>query len=254
MSLSKVKISSIILLIVISLITGYFSVALEDNSRKEINEIDILNTYHLSGEQYKSYAMLDDKNYTNLNINIVKDRLEKHPYVENVEVKFDSDGKVVVKIAEKEFNAILIDKSKKYYVSSQFEILPLIIETRDGNYPLIVNPFLENELKLFHFLDKNEDIRTAFKMIFAMKLINPDLLNNISEIDLREGRDIVITLIDSAYPVVIGRENEVTKVAYLNRIWKFLKDENFDGILDYIDFRYGENVYLGLSEEKGIGV
>ncbi|MFA8343473.1 MAG: cell division protein FtsQ/DivIB, partial [Rhodothermaceae bacterium] len=119
--------------------------------------------------------------------------------------------------------------------------------TRDGNYPIILNPFMEDELKLFNFVGKNEDIRTAFKMIYAMKLINPELLDNISEIDLREGRDIVVTLIDSSYPVIIGRENEVTKIAYLNRIWKFLKDEDSDGVLEYIDFRYDTNVYLGLS-------
>lgn len=247
MSIGKAKISSIILLTVISLVTGYFSITLENNSAGVITEIDILNTYHLSGEQYKNYAMLDGNDLKNININIVKDRLEKHPYVQKVEVKFDSESKIIAKITEKEFNAILIDENKKYYLSSDFELLPLIIETRDGNYPIILNPFMEDELKLFNFVGKNEDIRTAFKMIYAMKLINPELLDNISEIDLREGRDIVVTLIDSSYPVIIGRENEVTKIAYLNRIWKFLKDEDSDGMLEYIDFRYDTNVYLGLS-------
>jgi len=247
LSLDKTKISSIILLTVISLVTGYFSITLENDSDEIINEIDILNTYHLSGEQYKTYAMLDGENLRNITLNIVKDRLEKHPYVHKVEIKFDSENKIIAKITEKEFNAILIDENKKYYLSSDFELLPLIIETRDGNYPIILNPFMEDELKLFNYVNRNKDIRTAFKMIYAMKLINPELLDNISEIDLRKGRDIVVMLIGSSYRIIIGRENEVTKIAYLNRIWKFLKDENFDEILDYIDFRYDTNVYLGLS-------
>ena len=251
---SKVKISSILLLIILSVITGYFSLTLESNTQETINEVDILNTYHLSADQYKTYANLNLEDFSHVNIGIVKDRLEKHPYVSKVEVKFDADKKVVARITEKEFYAILINDSKKYYLSEDFELLPLIIDTRDGNYPIILNPALDKKPKIFQFINGNKDLQTAFKMIYAMKLLNPELLENISEIDLREGRDIVLTLIDNEYPIVIGRKNEVTKIAYLNRIWKFLKEENSDQVLEYIDFRYDENVYLGLSEEKGIGV
>ena len=238
----------------LSVVTAYFSLTLDSDSNEAINEVDILNTYHLSGDQYKTYANLNLEDFSHINIGIVKDRLEKHPYVSKVEVKFDADKKVVARITEKEFYAILINDEKKYYLSDEFELLPLFIDTRDGNYPVILNPALEEKPKIFQFINTNDDLRTAFKMIYAMKLLNPELLDNISEIDLRKGRDIVLTLIDSEYPVVIGRNNEVTKIAYLNRIWKFLKDENFDQVLEYIDFRYDENVYLGLSEEKGIGV
>jgi hypothetical protein len=95
---------------------------------------------------------------------------------------------------------------------------------------------------------KNEDdIITGLKMLTSVKLLNPDLYENLSEVNLRNGKDIVIYLSNSEYPIVIGRKNEIRKVVNFTNLWNYIKGKKVDEIIDYIDLRYRNKIFLGIN-------
>jgi len=51
------------------------------------------------------------------------------------------------------------------------------------------------------------------------------------------------------FPVVFGRKDEIKKVVYFNNLWKFMKGNEVNNYLDYVDLRFDKHVYLGITEE-----
>ncbi len=246
------KISSIIFLIVIFALLIFLSMNLDEEKAYTINVIELNGDIHLTADQYFNYAKLDDKDsYKNLTLPIIKDRIDKHPYIVNADVKYDGMNKVTITITEKTFEVIVIVDNQKYLVTDKFELLPVLPFTRKMDYPLISNPDVKGNFELFRTVKTQADIILASKMITAAKLLDAKLYQEISEIDMRKGRDILIYLSSINYPVVIGRGDEIKKVVYFNRLWSYLKNKDVNSLLAYIDLRFKNNIYLGLAVDDG---
>ncbi len=63
----------------------------------------------------------------NLPLAVIKDRLEKHPYISKADVELKGN-KIFAFVAERKMIAIVIKKTDIYFVSDNFEILPLSAE------------------------------------------------------------------------------------------------------------------------------
>ena len=96
---------------------------------------------------------------------------------------------------------------------------------------------------------KNIDIITSFKIISTLKYVSPELHDLLSEIDLRNGKDIMLTFSSLPYPIVIGRGNEIRKTLYFSTLWNYLKGNELNSLMNYVDLRYDNHVYLGLMEQ-----
>ena len=94
------------------------------------------------------------------------------------------------------------------------------------------------------------DIVTASKIITTVKLINPELYDSLSSIDMQNGNDVVLYFSNMNYPVIIGRGNEIRKVIYFNNFWTYLKGKEINNYMEYVDLRYGGHVYLGFTEQN----
>ncbi|MBN1638068.1 MAG: FtsQ-type POTRA domain-containing protein [Ignavibacteriales bacterium] len=252
--LKKKKILNIVYLAIIIIILIIMSLTIEESKIKiEIVELDGNN--YLSKEQYLSFAnLIDTKNYENITLTIIRDRIRKHPYVENVNVKHEENNKATITIKEKETYSILTTDNSQFLLSNKFEVLPILPGTKDLDYPVISNPRVDNKIREFDLLDGNDEFITASKIIQTLKLSNVELYENLSEIDLRKGGDIIIYFSIINYPVVIGRQNEEYKTFYFNELWNALKQNEINEIINYIDLRYNKFIYLGIenifSEDK----
>src|ERR1035437_3736050 len=116
----------------------YLSINLKSKSEVVIKSISIEGNEHLSVEQYLSFANLLDKNaYTVLSLQVIKDRLEKHPYVEHADVRYNGEGKVSIKIIEKVFESLLLKKEEHYLLTDRLQILPVLPQTKKIDIPVI---------------------------------------------------------------------------------------------------------------------
>lgn len=240
--------SAIFFLLVIVAIT-YLSVSLNAHTDYKINLISLEGNIHLTQDQYLQYANLADKNdYGRLSIQVIKDRIERHPYVKRADVRYDGNGKVSIKVTEKAFDSLIIDTTGQYILTENLQLLPVLPQTKKIDYPIISNPFFGSGKKVLSSYKKNLDIVTATKIISSIKLLSPELYDSLSSIDLQNGGDIVLSFSNFDYPVIIGRNGEIKKIICFNNFWAYLKGKEINKYMEYVDLRYSGHVYLGLID------
>ncbi len=192
--------------------------------------------------------LLDKNNYHNLSLQLIKDRIEKHPYVEYADIRFEERGNVSIKLYEKKFEAILLDKQKQFIVSDKLELLPFLPNVQDVDYPIISNIYRKDSLKILSSYKRSYDLLTASKILSGIKFISQELYDELSEINMNRGNDVFIHLSSYDYPVIVGRGNEIKKIVYFYNLWNFLKGKEVNHYMNYVDLRFNEHIYLGLQD------
>lgn len=239
-------ISVVILLCMISLVL-YLSLTVDNTGEEPILVIELDGNMHLPKNIYLEYAKLDDRKvYSNLEISVIRDRIQKHPYVDRVALK-QVGSNLHVNITEKQFEAVLLVNDNQYLITDNSILMPVLEFTEKIDYPIISNPQLKEKLKMFKSIKHESDVITALKMLTALKLLNPDLYESVSEVNLREGLDIVLSLSNSEYLIVIGRNQEVRKVINFSNLWNRIKGKKESNSIEYIDLRYKDKIFLGLT-------
>ena len=107
------KIFGVVLLSVIVVSILYLSLfKYTEKGKEEIKMINIRGNNLLSSEIYMRFADIDQSSvYDDLSLNLIKKRIEEHPYVAKAEVKSDGIGNVDVKIVEKDIYAVLLSRT-----------------------------------------------------------------------------------------------------------------------------------------------
>ncbi len=229
----------------------YLSFALNNKKDYKIGLITIEGSVHLSAEQYMEYADLVDKSkYGRITLQIIKDRIEKHPYVANADVRYDGNKKVSVRITEKNFESILLKNDVQFILTDKLQVLPLIARTKRIDYPVISNVEIYDSIKVLTSLKENYDVLTASKILTGIKLLNQELYDELSSVDMRNGEDIVLLFSFNDYPVVVGRGNEIRKMVYFNNLWTYLKGKQINNYMNYVDLRYSGHVYFGIINDS----
>lgn len=241
----SVKISSIIFLLVVIVILAITSITLDNKEQNSIKVIELDGNIHLPKDEYYRFANLEDETlFETLTPAIVKDRLEKHPYIQRVDAIL-IENRLAINIQEKKFEALVMHDEQECLVTESNIKIPKLPLSENIDYPIISNPLYKNKLEEFESILSNSDIVIGLKIVSTLKLINPDLYENLSEIDLRKGRDIVLQFSQFNFPIVIGRNNEIDKIMYLEQLVQNLDNKLLLNGLDYIDLRYSEHIYLG---------
>jgi len=245
---------SIILLVLLTSIILYIGLMQNEKNKILIDAITIYGNDHLSKDDYMRFANLIDKNsYRNLSLRIIKDRIEKHPYVDYADVKYEGSGKVTIRIYEKNFSSILIDNQNQFILTEDMELLPFLPNTKNVDYPIISNIVKKDSLRVLKSLKKNYDVLTASKILSGIKFLNQELYNELSQIDMNQGADIMLYFSSLDYPVLIGRGNEIKKIVYFNNLWNYLKGKEINNYMNYIDLRYNEHIYFGIQDSLQAG-
>lgn len=216
--------------------------------KKDIKVIEISGGSYLSEEQYLKFARLNDpETYGSLNLSIIKDRIEKHPYIKRADVKYSGKNKIKVVITEKKAEAVLIKGAFNYLVSNEYEILPILPDTKNIDYPIISN--LPGGLKIKEFGNvKSSEMQTAFRMIEAAKLVDSKYYLSVSEIYF-QSKDIFVYFSEFNFPVKFGNSDAVKKMVYFNKIWQNLNSVKSAGsMINYIDLRFDNKIYIGTND------
>jgi len=248
------KIFGVVLLSLIVVSILYLSLfTYNKKGKEEIKMINIHGNNLLSKEIYTRFADMDQSSvYNNLNLNNIKKRIEEHPYVAKAEVKSDGRGNVDVNIKEKDIYAVLLSRTEPYFVTNDFELLKILEYTTYADIPVISN-FKVSEKLSPSKIYKTEDIVDAFRIIDAAKITDIELSKKLSEINLKNGGDVVLSFSGINYPVVFGRGNESKKMIYLSLVWERINTlkASYQNT-EYIDLRFSNEAYIGSKENTGL--
>lgn len=228
---------------------AYMSIGVKAEVNNKIKYIDISGNVHLSRYGYLEFAKLNNKHtYQSITVQIIKDRIEKHPYVAFADVRYDGNGKVSVSIMEKNFESLMFDGEDQYLITDKLQVLPVLENSLKIDYPVVANVQQDKAVKMLSSIKKNYDVLTAAKIIGAVKLANPEMHDALSSIDMQYGGEISLYFSSFDYPVKLGRGNELQKVLYFSSFWNYLKGKELNNYMEYVDLRYGGHIFLGLLE------
>jgi len=244
------KIASILFLIAMVGVIFYLAFDVSSEKPYEITLIELNGCNYLPTENYFKYAELDKKEiYPELTLPVLKSRFEKHPYIKRADVIYKGSGKVEIDLTEKSFKAQLFTNDKKYIVTDDFELLPILKYTQHLVLPIITTG-RKSSYAMFQYVKKNKALIPAFETLDAIKIINPQLYDNLSEIVFGNAGDLDLYFTFSDYPVKIEKGKEVEDVYYYNKLWEYLAGSKLNDNLRYIDLRYSGKIFLGLDESK----
>jgi len=249
---NKGKITGLLLFTAMLLGVVYLSVV-NKKIEEKIKVIDVTGNNYLTKEQYLNFLKLNNiYDFKFLSLHIIKNRFEKHPYIDKVDVKFKTRNEILVNIQEKKFEAVLLKDSSEFLITKEFELIPKVSPIRNFDLPVIFNPESGYLMKSFSHL-RNNDTKTAFRILETTRLINPDLYNSLTEINLRKGHDIVLGFRGFDFPVVVGRGNETEKIFCFRQVWDRLRDKNAGELnINYIDLRFDKMIYIGTNDTLNV--
>lgn len=248
------KILSIAVFVVLISCILYAVIFLDEKTNKGvITMIEVSGSSLLTEKDYMLFTKLNESSYYDeLSLAVIKDRLEKHPYIKNAEVQLSGSDKVKAVLEEKNIYAVILSESDAYFITEKFEILPIFSNTKFVDLPVISNPASAEEISPLK-LCRHEDIERAFKIIDAIKNTNEKISKKLSEINLRKGGDIILTFSGIKAPIIFGKSEEAKKIVYLEIIWETMMDGKSDiNESEYIDLRFANEVYVGNSFKQGL--
>lgn len=250
---TKKNIVAFLIMILLLICIIYLSIGVKNDADYKIKFISLEGNVHLTKENYLGFAHLLDRNtYSSLTLQIIKDRIEKHPYIDVADVRYDGGNRVSIVIAEKKFHSLLISGEDQFIITEEMQVLPVLDNTKKIDYPVITNPVLNSPVKVLSSIRKNNDVMTASKIIDAVRLANPELQDALSSIDLQHGGEMLLYFSNVDYPVKIGKGNEIRKVFYYCNLWNSLKGKELNNYVEYVDMRYGGHIFLGIIEPEEI--
>lgn len=250
------KTGSIITLVLLgTMLTGIFGFMIYNN--RNLNEqmiigVEVTGDKLLKPSTYLAFAKLNEmETAEQLQLPAVKKRFEAHPYIQLAELEVQADGRALVHLTEKKPEALLVVNNESWLLTDQFEIIRLEEETRTLDLPIITNSSVKEPVS--GSMVSTPDLRHAMRIIKAARLIDAELHSNLSDINLRAGKEIVLSFTDLQPFVLFGKNNVVRKLVYINSIREGNEKltEQLVGSA-YIDVRYDGHIYLGRQEDAGI--
>jgi len=214
---------------------------------KDVYEvIDVSSNSLLPAEDYLLFTKLNDSTkFYELTLPEVKARFEEHPYVVKANVKFDGINKIIVNIEEKELKAVLLSGDNPGLITEDYKLVPLLKNTSFSEFPVISHFKIKSD-EAGTNNPENDELVQAYKIIDAIKFIDENIYKNLDEINLRYGRDIILTFNGLDCSVIFGRGNEAKKIIYLHALWEKLNGKNnLFKENEYIDLRYRNKIFIG---------
>ncbi len=235
-------------LILLLILLGFFSTK---KVRGEVlQSIDLQGCKLLSPNEYLQFANIEtDADLKNYSLSTLREKFLRHPYVSNTYVVIDADKKVSVKIHEKTFEAIALIKEKLFFVTSGKEFVPVLPNTEVLDFTVLTNILEDGAEKEF---ERGDEIQNALTIIRSAKNLNENLSQSISEINLRKGGDITLTLTHANSVILLGKQNLMEKIYTLDALMKQIGNKVSLTTANYIDLRYASNIFIGANENAGI--
>lgn len=250
------SIKNIVLLFLV-LLTGVITLmSVKWRSGNVIDKITINGNYTISNEEILSIARLKDSalNTEEINIDIIQDRISKHPEIKKVYVSKELKSELKIEIIERRPAAILNGENEVKLIDDELEIFPFKNSSKLYDLPVISGVRIENTPNPKNKYNK-EDLRLALFLILNSYKQSKIIYNNISELNLSDSSKVIIYLSEDSSPFYFPRLREsisnidyqnllLNKLAVFENYIKQSLDNHLKKEINYVDLRYNNEVIV----------
>jgi len=178
----------------------------------------------------------------------IRKRILHQPFIKSGLVMRHYPDAIDINITER-IPIASVNNGNLNYIDTEQILLPSIESSSKLDLPIISGV---DSLHYYNIGEKinNTEIATAINILQAAIAIDTTLYHFISEINMNNGKDIILYSSDVGVPIILGRGDFERKLLTLQTFWNnYVKPSNAK-LLQYIDLRYNEQVVAKWRTEE----
>ncbi|MCX6122294.1 MAG: FtsQ-type POTRA domain-containing protein [Ignavibacteriales bacterium] len=183
----------------------------------------------------------------NVDLTAVQRNVMSHHYIKDALVERNLPNSIHIQVLERVPIAI-VNRAETMYLDENGVVLPRSISHRLFDLPMI-SGISASEPMVLGSIIKQPDVIEALQLLSTMKTVNRPMYHNISEVQLRNGGDIVVYSAEGGVPIIFGRDEMPSKLVRLETFWNTIVRTRGTQLLQYVDLRYQDQVVASWKSE-----
>ncbi len=163
-----------------------------------------------------------------------------HHYIKDAVVERNLPNSIHIQVIER-IPIALLNGSETKYIDEDGVVLPRSISHKLFDLPMISGLTSSEHLTLGLTITE-PDIQETLQLLSALKTLNRPLYHNISEVQLRNGGDIILYAAEGGVPIIFGHGDVPSKLVRLETFWNDIVRTRGSQSLQYVDLRYQDQI------------
>ena len=175
-----------------------------------------------------------------VDLTAVQRNVMSHHYIKDAIVERNLPNSIHIQVVERVPIAI-VNRSETMYLDENGVVLPRSISHRLFDLPMISGISASEPMVLGSIINQ-PDVIEALQLLTTMKTVNRPMYHNISEVQVRNGGDIVVYSAEGGVPIIFGRDEMPNKLVRLETFWNTIVRTRGTQLLQYVDLRYQDQI------------
>ncbi len=182
-----------------------------------------------------------------IDLTAIQKNVMSHYYIKDVVVERNLPNSIHIQVVER-IPIVIVNRPETMYLDESGLVLPKSISHRLFDLPMI-SGISESESLALGSTIKQQDVIEALQLVAAMKTVNRPMYHNISEVQVRNGGDIILYSTEDGVPIIFGRGEMPSKLVRLETFWNDVVHTRGTQLLQYIDLRYEDQIVARWNSE-----
>jgi cell division protein FtsQ len=210
-------------------------IKIDGNRIVNTNEIIQLSQVQIGALLYKS------------DLTAIQRNVMSHYYIKDAVVERNLPNSINIQIIER-VPVAMVNLPEPFYLDEDGVVLPKTVSSKIFDLPMISGISAREPLVLGSTITHPDEIE-ALQLLAVLRTINRPLYHNISEIQVRNGGDIVLYSAEGGVPIIFGRGDLPEKLTRLEIFWNNIVRARGIQYLQYVDLRYQDQVVARWNQE-----
>jgi len=247
----------IYLILIVIFIAAAALLSLKWRSENIFQKITVNGNYTITREDILHVSKLKDTliNADEISIDIIQERILKHPEVKKVYVSKELPSELKIEIIERRPVTILNGENEMKLIDDEMEVFPFKNFIKLYDLPVLSGVRIESNPNPKNKYNK-EDLRLGLFLILNSYRESKALYNNISEVNLSDSGKIIVYLSEDSSPFYLPRnmKESISNVEYQNLLLNKLRvfdcyikqslDAHLRKNINYVDLRFSNQVVV----------
>ena len=182
-----------------------------------------------------------------VNLTSIQQNVMSHYYIKDAVVERNLPNSIHIQISER-VPVAMVNLSEPLYLDEDGVVLPKTVSRKVFDLPMITGISASEPFVLGSTITQPDEIE-ALQLLAVLRTMNRPLYHNISEIQVRNGGDIVFYSAEGGVPIIFGRGDLSGKLIRLEIFWNDIVRTRGVQYLQYVDLRYQDQIVARWSQE-----
>jgi cell division protein FtsQ len=210
-------------------------IRIEGNRLVGTNEVSQLTQVQLGSLLYEA------------DLTAIQRNVMSHYYIKDVVVERNLPSAIRIVVTER-IPVAMVNSSQPFYFDQDGMVLPKSNARKIFDLPMISGVMNNGQLVLGSIVIQS-DVQEAVRLLSALKAVNRPMYHNISEVQVRNGGDIVLFAAEGGVPIIFGRGEIASKLVRLESFWNDIVKTRGPQTLQYVDLRYQDQIVARWNSE-----